>query len=74
MDINTYIQIKQIPYKDSSLTDYMWGIVCRKNVVHKKMKLFLTKPKILIIEKSLDLDSNDEKISFQEMLDRNEQK
>lgn len=52
----------------------MWGIVCRKNVVHKKMRTYIKKPKILIVETSLDLDTTDSKQSFQEMLNRNEPK
>jgi hypothetical protein len=74
MDINHYIKIKRIPYINNSATDYLWGIVCRKNVVHKKMRTFLQKPKIMIVETSLDMDTSDHQVSFQDMLNRNEQK
>jgi hypothetical protein len=36
-DIISYVKIKKIPFVDSSATQYIRGVVCRKNVSHKRM-------------------------------------
>ena len=54
------------------MTDYLWGLVHRKNVVHKKMKTYLVRPKILIFENSLDESLLDDRnLTFDKII-RNE--
>lgn len=73
MDINYYVKIKKIVYPDSSLTSLIKGIVFRKNVNHKRMKTIFKSPKILILIGNLDFDENNEKKTFEEMVN-NEKK
>lgn len=74
MNISKYIKIKCIPYVDGTATEYMRGIVCSKNVAHKKMRTWIKTPKIMVIYNSLDLDNLDEQLSFSDMLNKNESK
>ncbi|KAJ3108078.1 hypothetical protein HDU97_002313 [Phlyctochytrium planicorne] len=50
MDIGHYIKIKKIPGGVPSDSDYIAGIVCSKNVAHKRMLRPLTKPRILLLK------------------------
>ena len=58
MNINHFIKIKKIPYKDYSLTRYIRGAAFRKNISHKKMNAFYFNPRTLVIGGSLDYDCN----------------
>lgn len=54
MNINHFIKVKKIPYKDNSLTRYIRGLAFRKNVSHKKMITTLYNPRILVIGCSIE--------------------
>lgn len=55
MDPNQFIKIKIIPYVNEEATNYFKGVVCRKNVVHKKMRVEFLKPNILLLQGALDI-------------------
>ena len=55
LNINKHIKVKKIPYEDQSLTQLVGGVVIRKNVVSRKMKVDLENPRILMLEGDLDL-------------------
>lgn len=49
MDINTYLRILKVNHPDESLTQYINGVAFFKNVAHKKMKMHLKQPSILLL-------------------------
>ena len=49
MDIRHYVKIKKIPGGDISECSYIDGLVCRKNVASKKMKVIFKNPSILLL-------------------------
>ncbi|KAI9270494.1 hypothetical protein BDA99DRAFT_557319 [Phascolomyces articulosus] len=54
MDIRHYIKIKKVPGGVPSDSFYIKGVMCSKNVAHKKMVRNIAQPKILILLFSLD--------------------
>lgn len=54
MDINNYVKVKTIPYKDQSLSRVIDGYALQKNVCSKKMPLNIENPSILILNCGLD--------------------
>lgn len=54
MDINDYVKVKTIPYKDQSLSRVIDGYALQKNVCSKKMPLNIENPSILILNSGLD--------------------
>ena len=49
MDPNTYLRILKVSHKDESMTQYINGVAFFKNVAHKKMKMHLKQPSILLL-------------------------
>ena len=54
MDIRHYVKIKKIPGGSRSECRIVSGVVCTKNVVHKKMASSITQPKILMLACPVD--------------------
>ena len=54
ININEYIKIKLIKYRDQSLCEVVDGYAMQKNVCSKKMRTNLEKPKILLLKGSLE--------------------
>lgn len=54
MDIRHYIKIKKVPGGVPSDSFYVKGVMCTKNVAHKKMMHNIAQPRILILMFSLD--------------------
>jgi len=54
IDIRKYIKIKKIPGGLPSDSHYVQGIVCSKNVAHKKMVRTIRNPRILLLSFSLE--------------------
>ena len=54
IDIRKYIKIKKIPGGIPSDSHYVQGIVCSKNVAHKKMVRTIKNPRILLLSFSLE--------------------
>ncbi|KAG2235832.1 hypothetical protein INT48_003944 [Thamnidium elegans] len=54
MDVRHYVKIKKIPGGIPSDSFYVKGVVCTKNVAHKRMMHNISNPRILILLFSLD--------------------
>jgi len=54
MDINEYIRVKKIPCGEKMNSSLTYGVVCSKNVTHKKMQAEISKPTILLLKCSFD--------------------
>lgn len=54
MDVRHYVKIKKIPGGLPSDSFYVKGVVCTKNVAHKRMMHDISNPRILILLFSLD--------------------
>ncbi|GAA5812251.1 hypothetical protein MFLAVUS_005701 [Mucor flavus] len=54
MDVRHYVKIKKIPGGVPSDSFYVKGVVCTKNVAHKRMMRNISNPRILILLFSLD--------------------
>jgi len=54
MDIREYVKIKKIPGGTPVDTEIIGGVVFTKNVVHRKMRTNITRPRILLLECSLE--------------------
>ena len=49
MNINSYLRILKIEHEDTSLCDYVSGIVFFKDIIHKRMQNLIYNPKILLL-------------------------
>ena len=58
ININNYIKVKIIKYKNESLCSLIDGYVMQKNVLNKKMKTSFNNPKILILNSGISLLKN----------------
>ncbi len=54
MDINEYVHVKKIACGDKMDSTFTYGVVCSKNVTHKKVKSHISKPAILLLKCSFD--------------------
>ncbi|CAG8493947.1 5650_t:CDS:2 [Diversispora eburnea] len=54
IDIRHYVKIKKIPGGTPKDSEYVHGVVCAKNLAHKKMPRILHNPKILILTFALE--------------------
>ncbi|KAI8360868.1 hypothetical protein EDC96DRAFT_553791 [Choanephora cucurbitarum] len=54
MDVRHYVKIKKVPGGLPSDSTYVKGVMCTKNVAHKRMVKNITNPRILILMFSLD--------------------
>jgi hypothetical protein len=63
MNINEYIKIKTIPYKDQSLCKVIDGYAFQKNVATKTMNTNIENPKILLLDCGLDYNRNKDNIT-----------
>ena len=59
MEINEYIKIKLIDWKDQGKSCYINGIVMSKSVVNRRMATRITDPRILLLKKIADLEVTD---------------
>ena len=49
MDINEYVKVKIIDWKDNSRSSYINGIVMSKSIASKRMQTTITHPRILLL-------------------------
>ncbi|XP_036361555.1 1-phosphatidylinositol 3-phosphate 5-kinase isoform X2 [Octopus sinensis] len=68
MDIRKYVQIKKISGGQRNQTAVIHGVVCSKNVAHKKMQTTVSKPKILLLKGAIDYQRVENKFSSLEPL------
>ena len=60
LDIDNYVKIKIIPYKDNSKCQVIQGYVLHKKSTGKNIKDNIDNPKILLINKELTTDDDDQ--------------
>ncbi|KAM7283540.1 putative FYVE finger-containing phosphoinositide kinase, fyv1 [Ixodes scapularis] len=63
MDIRQYVHIKKMPGGNRAECTVVSGVVCTKNVVHKKMRQQLTNPRILLVGSSIVYQRVENKLS-----------
>ncbi len=69
MNINDYINIKTIQYRDNSLCKVIDGYAFQKNVTSKTMNSNIDNPRILLLDCGLDYARNNDKItSFDDLM------
>ena len=61
IDINEYIKIKIIEYKDQSKCEVIDGYAMQKNVYSKKMRIDIDNPKILLLQGDLSVSRGGKK-------------
>ena len=59
-NINEFIKVKTIKYKNQSLCKLIDGFAFRKNVSSKKMRFSIDNPKLLLLNCGLDVNENDQ--------------
>jgi hypothetical protein len=68
LNINDYVKIKTIVYKDQSLCKVIDGYALQKNVCSKKMNTNIDNPRILLLDCGLDYNRNKDSITCFESL------
>ena len=74
MDINEYVKIKKIHGGHKSNCSLVYGVVCSKNVTHKKMKNSLQNPTILLLKCAFDFQRRENQLSSFDTLQLQEEK
>lgn len=74
MDINQYVKIKKIPHGKKSFCSLIYGVVCTKNVIHKKMYKSIKNPKILFLKCAFDFQRKESQLSSFDTLQLQEEK
>ena len=64
LNINEFIKIKTIPFKDKSLCQVIEGFAMQKNVCSKKMRTEIRNPKIMLLNCELSANREDNKEGF----------
>lgn len=74
MNINNYLRIITVTWKDMSLCDFVNGVVFFKNVAHKRMNKNIEGPRILLLSGGTEYQSCENKfISMDTLLDQEDQ-
>ena len=63
MDINHYIKVKKIPGGKMADSAYIYGVVCSKNVTHKKMRTSLDNPTIMLLRCAFEFQRKENQFS-----------
>jgi 1-phosphatidylinositol-3-phosphate 5-kinase len=58
MDIREYVKVKIIPEGDLKECQYLNGVVFSKNLIHRRMRSHISKPKILLLNGALEYPQN----------------
>ncbi len=74
MDINEYVRIKKIPCGKKSDSSVNFGVVCTKNVTHKKMPTEILNPTILLLKCAFDFQRRENQLSSFDTLHLQENK
>ena len=74
MDIKEYVRVKKIPggrRGDSTLVN---GVVCTKNITHKKMKISIRNPTVLLLKCAFEFQRKENQLSSFDTLQMQEEK
>ncbi|ELU02982.1 hypothetical protein CAPTEDRAFT_176607 [Capitella teleta] len=63
MDIRRYVQIKKIPGSTRCQCRIIPGVVCTKNIAHKKMRAAINEPRILLLRAPVEYQRVEQKLS-----------
>ncbi|XP_077997927.1 1-phosphatidylinositol 3-phosphate 5-kinase-like [Glandiceps talaboti] len=63
MDIRQYVQFKKVPGGQKTDSCMVNGVVCTKNVAHKKMRTHIINPKILLLTAAIEYQRVENKMS-----------
>ena len=74
MDIKEYIKVKKIPGGRRSDSTLIHGVVCTKNITHKKMKIDIRKPTILLLKCAFEFQRKENQLSSFDTLQMQEEK
>ena len=73
MDINQYVKVKKIPGGRQSNSNLVYGVVCTKNVTHKKMKTSVQNPSILLLKCAFEFQRRENTLSYFDTLQLQEE-
>ena len=74
MDINEYVRVKKLPCGSRSDSSLIRGVVCTKNVTHKKMCTNISNPTILLLKCAFDFQRRENQLSSFDTLHLQENK
>jgi len=74
MDINSYVKVKKIPGGQKRNSSLVFGVVCSKNVTHKKMNLSIQNPTILLLKCAFEFQRKENQLSSFDTLQLQEEK
>lgn len=73
MDINHYVKVKKIPGGRQSNSNLVYGVVCTKNVTHKKMETSVKNPTILLLKCAFEFQRRENTLSYFDTLQLQEE-
>ena len=73
MDINHYVKVKKIPGGHQSNSNLVYGVVCTKNVTHKKMETSIRNPTILLLKCAFEFQRRENTLSYFDTLQLQEE-
>ena len=74
MDVNHYIKVKKIPGSRKTDSALFHGVVCTKNVTHKKMNHSIHNPTILLLKCAFEFQRRENQLSSFDTLQLQEEK
>jgi hypothetical protein len=74
MDINEYVRVKKLPCGTCLDSSLVHGVVCTKNVTHKKMCTNISNPTILLLKCAFDFQRRENQLSSFDTLHLQEDK
>ena len=74
MDINEYVRVKKIPCGERTDSSLRYGVVCSKNVTHKKMETDISNPTVLLLKCAFDFQRRENQLSSFDTLHLQEHK
>ena len=74
MDIKQYVKVKKIPGGRRSDSSLISGVVCTKNITHKKMRIQIRNPTILLLKCAFEFQRKENQLSSFDTLQMQEEK
>lgn len=74
MDIKQYVKVKKIPGGRRSDSTLINGVVCTKNITHKKMRIHIRNPTILLLKCAFEFQRKENQLSSFDTLQMQEEK
>lgn len=74
IDFNAYVKVKKMPGGTVAECSYVDGVVTRRNVVHKKMRTEVERPKIMLLGGALEFQRREGSVQpMQQLLEQEEE-